>query len=181
MPVAALAISASAARGPQLCPRHLVKPTRSRYDMPCHDGSPRGVGTGMIDHHEHDIVKVGSERSFGVVFAAVFLIVALWPIMYGGGPRWWALGVTGAFAIVTLARPALLSPLNLVWFRFGILLGRIVGPVVMGVIFFVAVTPTALVFRLRRKDLLDRRPNPAARTYWVARDESLSGSMSNQF
>lgn len=135
----------------------------------------------MIDHQEHDAAKAGSERNFGIVFAGVFLVVALWPLVHGTSPRLWSLGVAVLFAGVTLARPALLRPLNLLWFRFGLLLSRIVAPVVMAVLFFVAVTPIALIFRLQKKDPLHCVRDPAARSYWVTRDEAIGSSMRNQF
>lgn len=135
----------------------------------------------MIDHQEHDAAKAGSDRNFGFVFAGVFLIAGLWPLVHAAAPRLWALGLAVLFAGVSLARPALLRPLNLLWFRFGLLLGRIVAPVVMGVLFFVAVTPVALIFRLQKKDPLHCRRDPAVRSYWVERDDTVGSSMRNQF
>lgn len=135
----------------------------------------------MIDHQEHDSARMGSERSFGLVFAGVFLIVALWPLTHAAGPRWWALAIAAALAGVAVFVPAVLGPLNILWFRFGMLLGRMVGPIVMALIFFISVTPTGLVFRLRRKDLLALDRDSTARSYWATRDESVVGSMRNQF
>jgi predicted membrane metal-binding protein len=135
----------------------------------------------MIDVDEHDVVTVGSERSFGVVFAVVFALIGLWPLIYGGLPRWWAIAVAAAFITAGFLFPVVLKPLNILWFKFGMLLGRIVGPIVMGLIFFIAVTPTALIFKLRRKDLLNLVRDPNAKTYWIARDETMSGSMRDQF
>ena len=135
----------------------------------------------MINFDEHDAVTVGSERSFGLVFAAVFAILAAWPLIHGAGPRWWALGVALGFAVAGFLAPAVLRPLNRLWFRFGLLLGRIVGPVVMGLIFFVAVTPTALIFKLLGKDPLRLKADASAKSYWIDRDETLYGSMRDQF
>lgn len=135
----------------------------------------------MIDIDEHDAVSVGSERSFGIVFSVVFALIGLWPLIHGAHPRWWAIAAAAAFLATGLLFPLVLKPLNILWFKFGMLLGRIVGPVVMGLIFFIAVTPTALIFKLRRKDLLNLAQNPDAKTYWIARDESKSGSMRDQF
>jgi predicted membrane metal-binding protein len=135
----------------------------------------------MIDIDEHDAVTVGSERSFGLVFAGVFSVIALWPLIHGSNPRWWALAIAAIFAIAAFLAPSVLKPLNLLWFKFGLLLGRIVGPVVMGAIFFVAVTPTALVFKLLGKDPLRLKADPAAKSYWIAHDKMKSGSMRDQF
>jgi len=129
-------------------------------------------------------IKVGSERSFGFVFAAVFGIVGLWPAVSGDGQvRLWSLGVAAAFIIVALARPIVLRPLNILWFKFGILLGKIIGPIVMALLFFVAVTPVALVMRLLGKDPLRKKPDPEAETYWLKRsqEEMPMGTMKNQF
>ena len=135
----------------------------------------------MISFDEHDSATVASERSFGLVFAAVFAILAAWPLIHGAGPRWWALGVALGFAVAGFLAPAVLRPLNILWFRFGLLLGRIVGPVVMGLIFFVAVTPTALIFKLLRKDLLRLKADESVKSYWIDRDETLHGSMRDKF
>lgn len=135
----------------------------------------------MIDIDEHDAVSVGSERSFGIVFSVVFALIGLWPLIHGAQPRWWAIAVAAVFLAAGLLFPLVLKPLNIIWFKFGMLLGRIVGPIVMGLIFFIAVTPTALIFKLRRKDLLKLAQDPDARTYWIARDETMSGSMRDQF
>ncbi len=135
----------------------------------------------MLDVNEHDVVTVGSERSFGLVFATVFAIIGLWPVIAGANPRWWVLAISLMFIVAALLIPAVLAPLNRVWFKFGLLLGRIVGPVVMALIFFVAVTPTALIFKLRRKDLLRLARQPDAKSYWINRDETVAGSMRDQF
>jgi len=135
----------------------------------------------MIDIDEHDAVTVGSERSFGFVFCVVFAVIGLWPLIHGPNPRWWAIAAAVAFAVAALLFPLVLKPFNIVWFKFGLLLGRIVGPVVMGLIFFIAVTPTALFFRLRKKDLLHLATDPRAESYWISRDETMSGSMHDQF
>ncbi len=132
-------------------------------------------------HAGHTTVTVGSERAFGGVFTLVFLLVGLWPLTGGGDVRGWALAVAGAFLAATLIRPSLLAPFNRLWFRFGMLLHRIVSPLVMGLLFFVTVTPTALVFRLLGKDLLKLRPDSTATTYWVQRDADRTGTMTNQF
>jgi predicted membrane metal-binding protein len=112
----------------------------------------------------------GSERGFAIVFAVVFVLVGLWPLLSGGPVRAWALLVAAAFLLAGFAAPGILAPLNRLWFRFGMALGRIVSPVVMGILFFGTVMPTGLLMRLFRKDLLRLRFDPAAESYWIPRD-----------
>jgi len=126
-------------------------------------------------------VTVGSERSFGFVFAVVFAIVGLLPL-FGGEPlRLWALGVAGAFALIALIRPALLKPLNLIWFKFGLLLHKIVNPIIMGLLFYVTIMPIGLIMRLCGKDVLNLHIDENAPTYWIQRDPIEPDSMRNQF
>ena len=127
--------------------------------------------------------KLPSNRSFGLVFTAVFLIVGLLPLFSRHTVRGWALGVSGVFLAATLAAPNVLTPLNRVWMRFGLFLHKIVSPVVLGIIFFLAVTPTGLLMRWFKKDILRLRFDPAAETYWIKRDPPgpEPKSMANQF
>ena len=116
-------------------------------------------------------VKAGSDRGFGLVFAVVFGIIGLWPLVGGGGGvRIWALTLGAVFLLVALAAPQILAPLNRLWFRLGILLGRIATPLVMGALFYVTVLPTALVLRAMGKDPLRLRRDSTARSYWIERD-----------
>jgi predicted membrane metal-binding protein len=115
-------------------------------------------------------VRTSSDRSFGFVFAAVFLIVGLWPLLGGAWPRWWALAVALAFAAVARLLPAALAPLNRVWTRFGLLLHKVVNPLVMGLMFFAVITPFGLVRRLGRHDQLGFPREPKAASYWICRD-----------
>lgn len=130
-----------------------------------------------------DEVKVGSERAFGLVFAAVFVIVALFPLLGDGGVRYWALGVALVFVAVAFLAPRLLRPLNIVWFRFGLLLHAIVSPLVLGILFFVTVMPTGLIMRLLGKDLLSLRRDESAQSYWIPREPRgpAPETMKNQF
>jgi len=114
--------------------------------------------------------KLPSNRSFGLVFTAVFLIIGLLPLVSRHTVRAWALIISGVFLAVTLAAPNVLTPLNRLWLRFGLFLHKIVSPVVLGVIFFLAVTPTGLLMRWFKKDILRLRFDPAADTYWIKRD-----------
>jgi hypothetical protein len=124
-----------------------------------------------------------SDRSFGLVFAAVFSIIACWPLLHWQSPRWWALPVAVAFAAVALGRPQLLHPLNRVWQALGRLLHKIVSPLVMGAVFFAAVTPTGWIMRLRGKDPLSLKRRPDLRSYWVRRQPTRpeAETMKNQF
>jgi Saxitoxin biosynthesis operon protein SxtJ len=115
-------------------------------------------------------VPMGSERSFGIVFAVVFLIVALWPVMSWHAPRIWALALSAIFAGIAFTVPALLRPLNLLWFRFGLLLHRVVSSLVLAMLFFVTVTPIAFIYRLLRKDPLRLKFERDSSSYWIARE-----------
>jgi len=126
---------------------------------------------GTHEHQSHGRkVEMGSNRAFGLVFAAVFTVVALLPLKDGGEPVLWAGGVAGAFLLVALIYPRLLAPLNRVWFWFGLGLHRVVSPLVMGLMFFVVITPMALLMRLSGKDPLRLKRDPAAASYWISRD-----------
>lgn len=117
---------------------------------------------------EHE-VKRSSDRSFGIVFAVVFALVGLYPLLSGGSPRLWALGVGAVFLILALAWQSALSPLNELWARFGLLLHHVVNPVVMALLFFTTVLPIGLLMRLAGKDLLKLKRDPTARSYWIER------------
>jgi len=122
------------------------------------------------DFSREDTVKVGSEKGFGIVFAVVFTIIGLWPLIDGAPVRLWSLIVAGTFLILAFLFPQTLRPLNLVWFRFGLLLHKIVNPVVMGFLFFSTVLPIAILLRLFGKDPLHRKFDAEAETYWIKRD-----------
>lgn len=115
-------------------------------------------------------VRVGSDRGFGVVFAVLFAAIGLFPLIRGNAPAAWALAASGATLATALARPRWLSPFNRVWFRFGMILHRIVSPLAMGLIYLLAVTPTGLVLRAFRKDILRLRRDPDADSYWIPRE-----------
>ena len=134
----------------------------------------------MLEHREHQEIRMGSERGFGIVFCCFFLLVALWPVLHGTGPRLWALAIAAGFLAVALLRPAMLAPLNRLWFRFGLLLGKIVTPIVMLLVFVLTVMPTGMVMRLLGKDPLRRKIDKSAASYWVSRD-APPGPMRNQF
>lgn len=114
-------------------------------------------------------LKPGSDRSFGLVMAGAFTILSTFSWWREHTAWHWLLPVAGLFAALALLYPHALKPLNYVWFRFGLLLHAIVNPLIMGLLFFGAVTPTALVMRLRRKDLLRLRREPQSTSYWIER------------
>ena len=128
-------------------------------------------------------VAGGSDREFGIVFAVVFTVVGLFPLLGGGRPAGWAFVVAVAILATAFFKPGWLAPFNRVWLRFGRLLQRIVHPVVMGVIYFAVVTPTGLVMRALGKDLLRLRRDPNVESYWIHRDPPgpEPKSMKNQF
>jgi Saxitoxin biosynthesis operon protein SxtJ len=125
----------------------------------------------------------GSDRSFGVVFAAVFAIIGAWPLLYWLEPRWWAMAIAAAFAVIAVIRPQSLHPLNRIWLAFGRLLHKIMSPLVMGMIFFTTVTPTGLIMRALGKDVLSLRRRPDIKSYWIKREPMRpeSESMKTQF
>ena len=144
------------------------------------------AGTSMTVHetaHRDVPAKTASDRSFGVVFTAVFVIVAAWPLIHGEEIRWWSVAVAATFLVISLTIPRILHPLNRVWTAFGLLLHKIVSPVIMGAIFFVAVTPTALLMRLLGKVPLQLRFDPKATSYWIVRSPPGpdGDTMKNQF
>jgi hypothetical protein len=127
-------------------------------------------------------IKAGSDRSFGLVFAGVFAVIGLWPLVHHMPPRWWPLGLALVFGVLALAKAAWLHPLNVLWFRLGMLLARVVAPVVMGLVFFTCVTPIGLVMRMRGKDLLSLRRSGET-SYWVVREPPgpAPATMTKQF
>jgi hypothetical protein len=131
----------------------------------------------------HRKVAVGSDRNFGLVFAAFFVLVAALPALHGGPIRWWALAPAAAFAAVAWLWPALLRPLNRVWFAFGMLLHHVVNPLIMAAMFYGAITPVAVLMRRLDKDVLRLKRDDAAETYWVPREQPAPApkSMSKQF
>jgi len=125
-------------------------------------------------------VKMSSNRSFGIVFFIVFLLISLWPLINDENIRWWSFFISIIFLFLGLIDSKVLSPLNKIWFKFGIILGRIVSPIVMGIIFFAVVTPIGIFMRLIGKDLLGMKFSKNKKTYWINR-EKIKTSMKQQF
>ena len=126
-----------------------------------------------------DDVKISSNRSFGIVFFVVFLLIALYPLINGENIRIWSAVISLIFLVLGLLNSKFLTPLNKLWFKFGIFLGKIISPVVLGIIFFLVVTPIGLLMRLLGKDLLNLRYNKN-KSYWIEKSGPKS-KMKNQF
>ena len=124
-------------------------------------------------------IKISSNRNFGVVFFIFFMIISLFPLFKDGNVRVWALVVAIIFLILGLLNSSVLSPLNRIWFKFGILLGSFVSPIVMGIVFFAIVTPTSLIMKVLGKNLLNLKKDNK-KTYWIERSK-IKSKMKNQF
>ncbi|MDC1139694.1 SxtJ family membrane protein [Candidatus Pelagibacter sp.] len=121
-------------------------------------------------------IKIGSNKSFGIVFSIVFLIIGLFPLLDSNNIRAWSLLVSLIFAILGLINSSILSPFNKAWFKFGLFLGKIVSPFVMGLIFFTVVTPTSLLMKLFNKDILNLKKN-TKKSYWIEKSNKKSRMM----
>ena len=126
-----------------------------------------------------DDVKISSNRSFGIVFFIVFLLIASFPLTYGGELRIWSLIISIIFLVLGLLNSKILTPLNNLWFKFGLFLGKIISPAIMGIIFFLVVTPIGFIMRVLGKDLLNLKYNKD-KSYWVEKAGPKS-KMKNQF
>ena len=124
-------------------------------------------------------IKINSNKNFGIVFFIFFLIIAIYPLLNNGGVRYWSLVLSLIFLILGIINSNILTPFNHAWFKFGIFLGKIVSPLIMGVIFFIIVTPIAITMRVLRKDLLRLKFNNS-NSYWIKKNETKS-TMKNQF
>lgn len=138
--------------------------------------------------HEHTPrhtapVQGSTDRSFGLVFTAFFLIVGLLPLLHGHAVRFWALALAAIFLVLAMAIPHVLAPLNRVWTKFGLLLHSIVSPVALGILFYGVVTPTGLIMRLLGNDPLRLRFDRSAKSYWIVRSPPGpdADSLKNQF
>ncbi len=134
-----------------------------------------------LNREQH--VEGSSDRSFGLVFAGLFFVIAVLPLFHGGIVRWWSLAVAAAFALVALLKPVLLAGLNRLWIKLGVLLGKVVSPIALGILFYIVITPIGLVIRLTGKDPLRLKFAPAADSYWIPRDPPgpAPDSMNHQF
>jgi hypothetical protein len=141
------------------------------------------MATSHEDYSREHAIKGSSDRSFGLVFAGFFTIVAAFPLLHGEGVRLWSLAVAAAFAAVAFVRPSLLAVPNRWWMKFGLLLAKIVNPIVMGIVFYSTVTPTAAIMRMLGKDPLRLKIDKSAKSYWIERDPPgpAPETMSQQF
>ena len=128
---------------------------------------------------DHSEIKLSSNKSFGIVFFIVFLLVGTYPLLNNNEIRIWSIVLSIIFLILGLKNSRFLTPFNLLWFKFGILLGKVVSPLVMGLIFFLVVTPTGIIMKMLRKDLLKLKKSNN-KTYWIKKNETKS-DMRNQF
>ena len=124
-------------------------------------------------------IKIGSNRSFGIVFFVVFLIIGLWPIINNGDIRNWSVIISAIFLVLGLLNSKVLTPLNKAWFRFGIFLGNFIAPIVMAIVYFLVVTPIGILMKIVKKDLINLKKN-TNKTYWIEKKE-IKTSMKNQF
>ena len=125
-------------------------------------------------------IKIGSNKNFGLVFFVIFILIALWPLLKYGNIRIWSVIVSIIFLILGLLNSKILTPLNKLWMRFGILLGKIVSPIVMGIVYFGVVTPIGLIMKLFGKDILNLKIDKNKNTYWSPKSK-IASKMKNQF
>ncbi len=123
--------------------------------------------------------KVNSNRGFGIVFFVLFLLISFWPLIDGQSLRIWSLALSLVFLLLGLLNSRLLTPLNLIWVKFGEVLGRVIAPIVMAVVYFIVITPIGLFMRLIGKDLLNTKYSKNS-SYWIKREKNI-GSMKRQF
>ena len=124
-------------------------------------------------------IKISSNRNFGVVFFIFFMIISLFPLFKDGNVRVWAVVVAIIFLILGLLNSSVLSPLNKIWFKFGILLGNFISPIIMGLVFFIVVTPTSFIMKVFGKNLLNLKRTDK-KSYWIEKS-TIKSKMKNQF
>ena len=127
-----------------------------------------------------NLVKISSNRSFGFLFFVVFIAISLWPLKSQEDLRLWALILSLIFLLLGILNSRFLTPLNKLWYKFGIFLGSIASPIVMGIVFFMVVTPIGLIMRFLGKDLLRVNKNKIVSTYWINREKQKT-TMKKQF
>ena len=126
-----------------------------------------------------DDIKISSNKSFGIVFFVVFLLIAIYPLINGGDIRIWSIFIAVTFLILGLLNSRILTPFNKIWFKFGVLLGNLISPIILGIIFFLIITPTSLIMKILGKNLLNLKKNNKS-SYWVERPK-IKSKMKNQF
>ncbi len=128
-----------------------------------------------------DKIQASSNKSFGIVFFIVFLIIALYPLLNQESIRIWSLIISIVFLFLGILNSILLSPLNFIWYRFGLFLGRFVSPVVMGIVYFLVVFPTFLFIKLFKKNYLNLEYDKSKKTYWITTEINKNNKMKDQF
>ena len=123
--------------------------------------------------------KISSNKSFGILFFIVFILICIWPLFYGKALRIWPIPIALIFLVLGLINSKILTPLNLIWVKFGELLGRIIAPFVMFLVFFIILTPIGIILKLFGKDLLKIKKNKLLKSYWIHRKNITS--MNRQF
>tara|TARA_X000001036_G_C20117065_1_gene577731 strand:+ start:173 stop:559 length:387 start_codon:yes stop_codon:yes gene_type:complete len=123
--------------------------------------------------------NIGNNRSFGIIFSIIFLLVSLWPILDNENVRVWSLLLSLIFLVLGILNSKILTPLNNFWYKFGIFLGKVVSPIVMAIIFFGVITPIGLLMRIFKKDILNLKFNNN-KSYWIKKNEPKS-KMNKQF
>ena len=134
----------------------------------------------MFENKSYFKIKTGTERNFGLVFATIFAIIGLYPLWHSENVRVWAFIIATIFLLLTIVSPKALVLPNQLWLKLGMFIGAIVSPIIMGIIFFLTVTPTGIIMRLLGKDLLRQKFDKSTKSYWIKRKKSLD-SMKNQF
>ena len=134
-------------------------------------------------HEEEPVAPAASNRAFGLAFAVLFTLIALFPLLGGGAPRWWSVALAAALLVVALVRAEWLAPLNRVWSKVAQFLHQVVATLILAFLFYAVVTPTGLLMRAFGKDPLRLRPDPNAKSYWIPRSPPgpAPESMQNQF
>lgn len=127
-------------------------------------------------------VSTGSDRKFGVTVGLILSFIAVWPLIrHHASVRFWLLAIGLLLVVLGVAAPKLLAPLNKLWFKLGMVLAAVTNPIVMGAMYYLAVVPFGWVLRARGRDLLRLKRDASAKTYWIERDETTSGSLAKQF
>jgi hypothetical protein len=145
-----------------------------------HQGGVLETNEPIVSHRK---VLAGSNRSFGLVFSALFFLLGAGPAAFGGSARGWAIVLAGLFLAVALLAPRILGPLNAVWFKIGLALHHVVTPVIMAFLYYGAIVPTGLLLKMLGKDVLRLKRDATATTYWISREPPGPGpgSMDKQF
>ena len=134
----------------------------------------------MFENKSYFKIKLGSEKNFGFIFTIFFVVIGIYPLWYGNNIRLWSLVLAFIFLFISIFLPRVLIVPNKLWFIIGKLLGNIVSPIIILLLYFLTVTPTGIIMRLLGKDLIGLKLDKSAKSYWIEREKSLD-SMENQF